>query len=201
MRAIRRIGGISGISLGVVVLACASTLAADHSIGIRASHFSPGDSPTESTFGVDDGPIPGVFYAFREDRHGVVATIGRESWTRQSGGNVAELEFVPLTAAYRYHFTPSRAVSAFVGGGVGLMIFDATVDGPSALLAETGYSTALEPGGGVVFFPTKRFRVELEAKYSWQVFSSEDFDLGFQTIDVDMSGLHVTLGVAVKVGR
>ena len=58
---------------------------------------------------------------------------------------VAEIDFVPLRGSYRFLPWPDRAVSPFAGGGLGVLGYDASVEGPGVFESETASLSAIEP--------------------------------------------------------
>ncbi len=181
------------------------TMAGRTGIGVQVSDFSPEDSDTEELFDVDSGPIPEIFFRMQFGSHGVHIGAGYASWDRTAPTAETSLDFFPIVGSYRYHIGADKPVSFFAGGGVGLVIYDAEFK--SAILEETEIAlmVSLEPTLGVEFFSNRKIRLELSTKYSAQLFTTSDFDeefedLGFPLLDVDMSGLYVSLGVSIMFG-
>lgn len=203
---------ITNLPIATCIAALAVTggppaLAGEHSLGVAASSYSISDTSTEEIFDVDSGPIPQLVYSFRDEQNEIVVSLGYASWDRLSsgpGGTVAtELVFVPVVGAYRYYLRPERKASFFVGGGVGLMVYDAQAEGSGGfgfIATETGAMAALEPLAGVDLRAGRSVRFFGELKYSWQFLTADDLDLSFVVLDVDMSGFYATAGVSVRIG-
>jgi hypothetical protein len=175
-------------------------------IGVQFSDFSPEDSATETLFDVDSGPIPEIFFRMQFGNHGVHIGAGYASWDRTAPTAETSLDFFPIVGSYRYHIGADKPVSFFAGGGVGLVFYNAEFESTNLEETEIALMVALEPTLGVEFFSNRKIRLELSTKYSVQLFTTSDFDeefqdLGIPLLDVDMSGLYVSLGVSIMFGK
>ena len=206
---IREKGAFVAFSLAAAFGAATdSALAAEHELGLGASSYSAGDDQTEELFDVDSGPIPHVFYRYEDESNVYHVSLGWENWERsvvEPGTDVeTELDFWPIVGSYRYLFTPDKSFSFFVGGGLGVLVYDARVEGVDGAVAlsalETGAVLSLEPLAGIELEAGRSVTFHAEAKYSWQPFTASDLDLETVVIDVDLSGLYVTASVSFRVG-
>ena len=87
-----------------------------------------------------------------------------------------------------------------------MLVYDAEFKSTFLEETEIALMVALEPTLGVEFFSNRKIRLELSTKYSVQLFTTSDFDeefqdFGFPLLDVDMSGLYVSLGVSIMFGN
>jgi len=194
------------VILALIIFTGGLVCAGQKGIGVHISGFSPDDDQTEQTFDVDSGPIPDVFFRYQTGHHSVVAGLGFQNWSRNqpSVSATAELDFFPMFGSYRYAPWHGKPVSPFFGGGLGILVYDATVESPSTLESETAALWALEPVLGVEFLANRKVRLEIAAKYSWQIVSADDLnlDLAFgEPLDVDMTGLYTTAGLVFMWGE
>lgn len=181
--------------------------AAQHGFGFRLGPFFSRDGRMEDLVGVNTQPIFEAFYRFQSEGHALEAGVGFIDWERErylagGGRETGELEHAPITVGYRYHFFRRSQVSLTLGGGLGWLLYDATVtrdDGVSTLVVvnQSGSNLALEPVVGVELFPSRSVRIALEARYSWQVVSGNGGDAA---ADIDLTGWHTTLGFSFLFG-
>ena len=187
--------------LALVFVVPASTYAAaQHGFGLQISDYGVSDEATERTFDIDSGPIPQAYYRFQTGAHSVFAGIGIESWDRSEPFVSNSLDFITLFANYRYLPWHDKPVSLFVGGGLAYIIYDANLASGSTIEAQTGLVLAVEPLVGVEFMANRKIRLGLEAKYSEQLFSTEDFDDLAAFTDVDLGGFYATFSVSFMFG-
>ena len=133
-------------------LAAPGALAAEHELGVAMSFFSPADERTEQTFDIDSGPIPSLFYRYQSESHAFLISAGFESWSRverEGAGRIeTELEFVPIVGSYRYLPRHDESFSFFIGGGLGVLVYDASATGSggslSFLASETGAVASID---------------------------------------------------------
>ena len=196
---------LRGVVLGILLCTFAGmAFGAEKGVGFQISGFSADDNQTEQIFDVDSGPVAEVFFRFQTGAHAFVGSLGFHNWSREDGTTSAELDFIPLSASYRYVLWREKPVSPFVGGGVGVIVYDAIAEGPNTLVSETAALSAIEPVVGVEFFANKKIRLGLSVKYSFQVVSADDLDLDLaigEPLDVDMTGLYSTVSLAFMWGE
>ena len=201
-------GFLSGLCLLAAALAIGGSTEAIAKNGfeIRLGAFSPQDSQTETTFGVDSGPIPQIGYRWQLRNHGLFAGFGYAKWEEDDPfGGGADLKWFPVDVHYRYAFWHDRPVSLYVGGGITANLYDAFVDNPSGpviFVDETGFALGVGPIVGVEFLANHKVRLLLEAQYSKQLLDSGDLDtVGAYALAVDMSAFRATFGLAFVFGK
>ena len=122
------------------------------------------------------------------------------SWDRSDLSVEASLDFATIFGNYRYAFWHDKPVTLFAGGGVAYIFYDSEIDTFSTFEDQTGFILALEPLVGVEFLADRNIRLGLEARYSAQLFSTDDFEELAAFTDVDMSGLYATFSVSFLFG-
>lgn len=186
---------------GILLLVCigASTALAQGGLGVFGSYWDSKDA--DDAFGggallrMELGPaaqldIRGSYYKFDDRLEGIKA----------------ELQIIPLEAAFTFKLGMDPQFSPYVGGGIGYYFTDADLTiGDLKINVDFDDEIGFFALGGLQFSPTYNLALFGEVKYTWLDYDrarirARDFpELGTERVDVDlkMNGIGVNIGLVL----